>query len=46
VVGDECVTLNIGRDLALAMAGGRLVEWTIVGMSIGLVYKPKKAPTE
>jgi len=42
VVGDEYVTLNIGRDLALAMAGGRLVEWTIVGMSIGLVYKPKK----
>ncbi len=40
VVGDEYVTLNIGRRLALAMAAGRLVEWVVVGMAIGLVYKP------
>ena len=40
VVGDEYVTLNIGRKLALAMAAGRLVGWVIVGMAIGLVYKP------
>jgi len=40
VVGDEYVTLNIGRTLALVMAAGRLVEWIVVGMTIGLVYKP------
>jgi hypothetical protein len=39
-VGDEYVRLNIGGKLALAMAAGRLVEWTIVGIAIGLVYKP------
>ena len=39
-VGDEFVTLNIGRKLALAMALGRLFEWTVVGLAIGLVYKP------
>jgi len=44
VVGDEYVTLNIGRRLALAMAAGRLVDWTVVGMAIGLVYKPAAAP--
>lgn len=40
VVGDEYVTLNIGGKLALAMAAGRLFGWAIVGMTIGLVYKP------
>jgi hypothetical protein len=43
VVGDEYVTLNIGRELALAMAVGRLFGWIIVGMAIGLVYKPAAA---
>jgi hypothetical protein len=43
VVADEYVTLNIGRTLALAMAAGRLIGWVIVGVVIGLVYKPKKA---
>ena len=42
VVGDEYVTLNIGRELAVAMAVGRLVGWVIVGTTIGLVYKPAK----
>jgi F0F1-type ATP synthase membrane subunit a len=46
VVGDEYVTLNIGRRLALAMAAGRFVEWILVGMAIGLVYKPAAAPTK
>lgn len=46
VVGDEYVTLNIGRRLALAMAAGRLVDWTVVGMAIGLVYKPAAAPAK
>lgn len=40
VVGDEYVTLNIGGKLALAMAAGRLFGWIVVGMTIGLVYKP------
>jgi hypothetical protein len=41
VVGDEYVTLNIGRELAIAMALGRIFGWVIVGTTIGLVYKPK-----
>ena len=40
VVGDEYVTPNIGRELALAMAVGRLMGWIVVGAVIGLVYKP------
>lgn len=42
VVGDEYVTLNIERKLALAMAAGRFVGWMVVGMTIGFVYKPSK----
>jgi len=41
VVGDEYVTLNIGRELAIAMAIGRVIGWVVVGTTIGLVYKPK-----
>jgi hypothetical protein len=33
-------TLIIGRKLALEEAAAALVEWTLVGMVIGLVYKP------
>jgi hypothetical protein len=44
VVGDEYVTLNIGRELALAMAVGRLVGWIVVGIAIGLAYKPSVVP--
>jgi hypothetical protein len=40
VVGDEYVTLNIGGKLALVMAVGRLFAWIVVGMTLGLVYKP------
>jgi hypothetical protein len=40
VVGDEYVTLNIGGKLALVMAAGRLFSWIIVGITLGLVYKP------
>jgi len=40
VVGDEYVTLNIGRELAIAMALGRIFGWVIVGTTIGLIYKP------
>lgn len=40
-VADEYVTLNIGGKLALEMAAGVLVEMAIVGMVIGVLYKPK-----
>ena len=40
-VADEYVTLNIGAKLAVEMAAGVLVEMAIVGMVIGMVYKPK-----
>jgi hypothetical protein len=40
-VADEYVTLNIGGKLALEMAAGVVVEMAIVGMVIGMVYKPK-----
>jgi hypothetical protein len=32
--------LNIGRTLALSMAAAGFVEWLVVGVVIGLVYKP------
>ena len=32
--------LNIGRTLALSMAAVAVVEWTLIGLIIGLVYKP------
>ena len=32
--------LNIGRRLALSMAAAGFVEWIVVGVVIGLVYKP------
>lgn len=35
--------LNVGRSLALSMAVAGLVEWLIVGVTIGLVYKPLPA---
>jgi hypothetical protein len=35
-------TLIIGRKLALEEAAAALVEWTLVGLVIGLVYKPAK----
>lgn len=40
VVADEYVTMNIGARLALFMAAGRFVGWLVVGLVIGLVYKP------
>jgi hypothetical protein len=32
--------LNIGRRLALCLAAAGFVEWLVVGMVIGLIYKP------
>ena len=38
------VNLNIGLKLALGQAAAYLVQWTITGIVIGLIYKPL-APT-
>ncbi len=32
--------LNIGRTLALSMVAVAFVEWTLIGLIIGLVYRP------
>ncbi|HYM62558.1 MAG TPA: hypothetical protein VEZ11_16870 [Thermoanaerobaculia bacterium] len=42
-VGDNFVTLNIGRRLAAFQAVAAILEWTTVGTVIGLIYKPKAA---
>ena len=34
------VNLNIGLKLALGQAAAYFVQWTIVGLVIGLIYKP------
>jgi hypothetical protein len=39
-VGPNYVTLNIGRKLALELAASALVQWIIVCVVIGLIYKP------
>jgi hypothetical protein len=36
--------LNLGRRLALYAAAAGLIEWTLIGTTIGLVYKPAQAP--
>jgi len=35
--------LNIGRRLTLSMAVASLIEWLVLGVVIGLVYKPAAA---
>jgi hypothetical protein len=42
--GVNYATLNIGRRLALELAAAGVVEWTLAGLAIGLVYKPTAAP--
>ena len=39
-VGVNYSTLNIGRKISLELAIAGLVEWTLAGLAIGLVYKP------
>ena len=34
------VNLNIGLKLALGQAAAYFVQWTVVGIVIGLIYKP------
>jgi hypothetical protein len=36
-------TLNIGRRHSLEMAIAGFIEWMLVGIIIGLVYKPSPA---
>jgi hypothetical protein len=38
--GVDYGTLNLGRKLAVELAVAGFVEWTLVGIAIGLVYKP------
>jgi hypothetical protein len=38
------VNLNIGLKLALGQAVAYFVQWTIVGIVIGLIYKPLATP--
>jgi hypothetical protein len=38
------VNLNIGLKLALMQAVAYFVQWTIVGIVIGLIYKPLATP--
>jgi hypothetical protein len=37
------VNLNIGLKLAMGQAAAYFVQWTIVGIVIGLIYKPLAA---
>jgi hypothetical protein len=36
-------TINISGKLALELAGSALVEWTLVGIVVGMIYKPRVA---
>jgi hypothetical protein len=36
------VKLNIGLKLTLGQAVAHFVEWTVVGIVIGLIYKPAR----
>ena len=38
------VNLNIGLKLALMQAAAYFVQWTIIGIVIGLIYKPLAKP--
>src|SRR5574341_1234283 len=43
-VAHNYVNLNIGLKLALGQAAAYFVQWTIVGIVIGLIYKPLATP--
>jgi hypothetical protein len=38
------VNLNIGLKLALEQAVAYFLQWTIVGIVIGLIYRPLATP--
>jgi len=41
--GTNYVILNIGGKLALEQAAGSFVQWVLVGVVIGLIYRPLSA---
>jgi hypothetical protein len=41
--GTNYVVLNIGGKLAIEEAAGSFVQWTLVGIVIGLLYRPLSA---
>jgi hypothetical protein len=38
------VNLNIGLKLALGQAAAYFIQWTVIGIVIGLIYKPLATP--
>ena len=42
LAGVDYAVLNIGRRLAVMTAAAGFVEWLVIGVIIGLVYKPAK----
>jgi hypothetical protein len=42
-VGHNFVILNLGGKLALELAASNFVQWIIVCVVIGLIYKPAPA---
>lgn len=44
VVLHNYVNLNIGLKLAVGQAAAYFVQWTVVGLVIGLIYKPPATP--
>jgi hypothetical protein len=36
-------TINISTKLGLELAASELIEWTLVGIVVGLIYKPASA---
>lgn len=45
-VGTNYVVLNIGGRLALEQAAGAIAQWIIVGIIIGLIYRPLSAAAQ
>jgi hypothetical protein len=43
VAGVDYATMNIGRRMAAYFALANLVEWIVVGMTIGAIYRPAAA---
>lgn len=40
VAGTDYATMRIGKKMALYFGLAQLVEWVVVGITIGLVYRP------
>ena len=44
-VGPNYVTLNLGRKLALELAASAILQWTIVCLAVGFIYRTALAAT-